>query len=57
MFDKGECTMKNYTILSSSELQNTAGGKIPGWLGLIEPGWDFIKGIGKGFSDAMDKDK
>ncbi|MGL5684452.1 MAG: lactococcin G-beta/enterocin 1071B family bacteriocin [Vagococcus fluvialis] len=49
--------MKNYTVLSSSELQNTAGGKIPGWLGLLEPGWDFIKGIGKGFSNAMDKDK
>ena len=44
--------MSIYSLLSFDEMQEVGGGKGLGWLGLLQPAYDFLRGIGSGFMDA-----
>ncbi|GMA67201.1 lactococcin G-beta/enterocin 1071B family bacteriocin [Leuconostoc gelidum] len=39
-----------FNELTETELSSISGGKGWGWVGLIEPAWDFGGGVVKGFS-------
>ena len=48
--------MSIYSLLSFDEMQEVGGGKGLGWLGLLQPAYDFLRGIGSGFMDACKRD-
>lgn len=49
--------MDKYEILTNKQLVGVVGGKGWGWIGLLDPAWEFIQGIGNGFMSALKKDK
>ncbi|WP_115656741.1 lactococcin G-beta/enterocin 1071B family bacteriocin [Lacticaseibacillus zeae] len=46
--------MNNFQSIDTQELMEiSGGGKLPGWLGLLQPAADLVGGIAKGFTDGI----
>lgn len=47
--------MKNYSEISETELATVNGGISLGWLSVVQPAYDFLRGVAKGFTSAIKK--
>lgn len=45
--------LERFEVLDDSTLENVVGGKGLGWIGLLQPVYDFGSGIVKGFTDSI----
>lgn len=49
--------MTKFEVLTKKELVEINGGKGWGWVGLIQPAYDFCCGVAKGFTTSCKKCK
>lgn len=46
---------ENFEVLTDATLSDVNGGKGFGWVGLVQPLYDFGSGVVKGFADSIRK--